>query len=311
MAILVSLFVAGWFAAVIMGLLHHVEERRQFNKLLQEAGFRKIDKDTAVKKDEKPKEKIASAIAKISIADKITKYLYQAGLPLRIEEFTGIYLVVFIISLALVIYGKIYFGFLLVVVSLIIPLFWVSSARRKRLRVFNEQLGDALILMANSLKAGFSFLQAMDLVGKEMPAPLGNEFSKVMNEVQLGVPVEIAMDNLVKQIASDDLDMVVTAVLIQRQVGGNLAEVLQKIATTIKERARIRGEIKTLTAQGKISGLIIGMLPIVLAVVLTVINPDYISVLISDPIGPFLIVGGIASQLLGVFFIKKVVTIDV
>lgn len=311
MAILVSLFVAGWFAAVIMGLLHHVEERRQFNKLLQEAGFRKIDKDTAVKKHEKPKEKIASAIAKISIADKITKYLYQAGLPLRIEEFTGIYLVVFIISLALVIYGKIYFGFLLVVVSLIIPLFWVSSARRKRLRVFNEQLGDALILMANSLKAGFSFLQAMDLVGKEMPAPLGNEFSKVMNEVQLGVPVEIAMDNLVKQIASDDLDMVVTAVLIQRQVGGNLAEVLQKIATTIKERARIRGEIKTLTAQGKISGLIIGMLPIVLAVVLTVINPDYISVLISDPIGPFLIVGGIASQLLGVFFIKKVVTIDV
>ncbi len=311
MVILISLFATGWVGVVIMGLLHHMEERRQFNKLLQEAGFRKNNKNIATEKGGKPKEKIASAIAKISVTDKISKYLYQAGLPLRIEEFIGIYLVIFIVSMALVIYGKIYFGFVLVVVSLIMPPLWVSSARRKRLRVFNEQLGDALILMANSLKAGFSFLQAMELVGKETPAPLGKEFSKVMNEVQLGLPVEIALDNLAKQIASDDLDMVVTAVLIQRQVGGNLAEVLNKIATTIKERARMRGEIKTLTAQGKISGLIIGMLPIVLAFVLTLINPNYISVLISDPIGPFLIVGGITSQLLGLFFIKKVVTIDV
>ncbi|MBO8169462.1 MAG: type II secretion system F family protein [Thermoanaerobacteraceae bacterium] len=310
MIVVTSVFIAGWFGVVVLGLLYLLEERRKFKLLLQEAGFQNSEAVQARQKD-KLKGLITVLLAKVNLSDKITKYLYQAGLPLRIEEFVALYVLLFITAGILFMLEQFYWAVMLVTLGVLIPPLWVARARRKRIEKFNEQLGEALVLMSNSLKAGFSFMQAMDLVGKEMPPPIGKEFSKVMKEIQLGVPTDVALKGMAKQIASDDLEMVITSVLIQRQVGGNLAEVLGNIATTIKERARIQGEIKTLTAQGKISGLIIGLLPLVLAVILTLINPEYIGVLVTDPVGPFLIAGGVVSQLLGALLIKKIVTIDI
>lgn len=141
--------------------------------------------------------------------------------------------------------------------------------------------------------------------------PLGGEFSGILKEIQLGMPTERALSGVLQRVASEDLEMMVTAVLIQRQVGGNLAEVLDKISETITERVRIKGEIKTLTAQGRISGMIIGSLPLVLAFILMLINPEYIKVLITDPVGPILIIYGVISQIMGALMIRKIVSLGI
>ncbi|MBR0284197.1 MAG: type II secretion system F family protein, partial [Selenomonadaceae bacterium] len=132
----------------------------------------------------------------------------------------------------------------------------------RRQAAFLNQLGDTLVMVSNALRAGFSFMQAMELISKEMQPPIGVEFQKVINEMNLGATLETAMENMGRRMQSSDFDLVVTAVLIQRQVGGNLSQVLDSISNTINERIRMRNEISSLTAQGKLSGLIVGVIPI-------------------------------------------------
>ena len=191
------------------------------------------------------------------------------------------------------------------------PFFLVKRTRQKRLNSFNSQICDALVVMANSLRSGFSFLQSMDMVRKEMPDPIAKEFNRTFREVNLGTSTEKALQNLAQRVNSDDLDLVVTAVLIQRQVGGNLAEVLDKIAGTIRERVRIKGEIRTLTAQGRISGLIIGMLPVVLALIMVAINPSYIGELFQNRIGMIMLSMAIFGEVVGFMLIRKIIQIRV
>ncbi|RQD72260.1 MAG: secretion system protein [Tindallia sp. MSAO_Bac2] len=191
------------------------------------------------------------------------------------------------------------------------PFFLVNRARHKRLSSFNSQICDALVVMSNSLRSGFSFLQSMDMVRKEMPDPIAKEFNRTFREVNLGTSTEKALQNLAHRVNSDDLDLVVTAVLIQRQVGGNLAEVLDKIAGTIRERVRIQGEIRTLTAQGRISGLIIGLLPVILALFMLAINPGYIQSLFHHPIGLMMVSMAVFGEIIGFVMIRKIIQIRV
>ena len=179
------------------------------------------------------------------------------------------------------------------------------------MRAFNSQLGDALILIANSLRTGYSFMQALDMVAQEMRPPISTEFGRAVKEMNLGVPVENALGNLAKRIDSEDLDLVLTSVLIQRQVGGNLSEVLDNIARTIRERVRIRGEIRTMTAQGRISGIIISLLPIALGLVIYTMNPGYVRVLFVHPIGQLMLGVAVVGQIIGVFVIRRIVDIEV
>lgn len=189
---------------------------------------------------------------------------------------------------------------------------WAEKYQQdKRNRLFNSQLTDALTLASNSLKAGYSFLQAMDVVSREMPYPIGEEFARAIKEANLGVPIEDALLQVTKRVRSDDLDLVMTAVLIQRQVGGNLATILDNITETIRERVKIHGQIKTLTAQGKISGLIIICLPAALGLYLYTTNPKYITTLFTHPLGLLMVGMGILSQLIGAFLIYKIVNIEV
>ncbi|HEX3031371.1 MAG TPA: type II secretion system F family protein, partial [Bacillota bacterium] len=180
-----------------------------------------------------------------------------------------------------------------------------------RVAKFNAQIGEALAVMSNSLRAGFSFLQTLDMVSREMPPPIGDEFARCLREINLGTQTEQALINLGQRIESDDLDLILTAVLIQRQVGGNLAEVLDSISLTIRERIRIKGEIRTLTAQGRLSGIIIGSMPIILGVLLLLISPGYINPLFESSVGWGLVIGGICSQSIGMLLIRKVVNIEV
>lgn len=239
--------------------------------------------------------------------------LAKADIPLRGEEFILINIICGIVPALLlgIIFENIPLALILSIAGFIIPRMVIKVAKQKRVVKFNNQIGDALVIMSNSLRAGFSFLQSMEMVSKEMPSPIAEEFSRTLREMNFGTPTEEAMTNLAKRIESDDLDLIVTAVLIQRQVGGNLAEVLDSISHTIRERIRIKGEIKTLTAQGRMSGMIIGFLPLGISAILFVINPSYMMTLFTNVIGIFIVCMGVVSQMIGLFIIKKIVDIEV
>ena len=150
-------------------------------------------------------------------------------------------------------------------IGFILPRFWLGRRKSGRLNAFNKQLPDTITLIANALRAGSSFLQAMELVVRESRPPISAEFGRVIREVNLGLPFEHALENMVRRVQSDDLELMATAISIQHQVGGNLAEILDSIAYTIRERIRIKGEIRTLTAQQRLSGYVVAVLPIGLA----------------------------------------------
>jgi len=239
--------------------------------------------------------------------------LIRGNIPISGGEFLILQgfltMVFFVLGFALT--QKIYVGILFSLVGWLLPRVWLKSAQKKKRRQFNSQLADALLVLANSLKAGFSLLQAMEMVSQEMPNPISGEFQLVLREMTYGTATETALVHLSERVGSDVLDLLVTAMLIQRQAGGNLAEILLNIHATIQDRLRIQQEIKTLTAQGRMSGYIIAALPFAIAAVLSVLNPNYLSVLFSHPIGWALLAGGLISQLIGFIFIKKIITIEI
>ncbi len=239
--------------------------------------------------------------------------LIKANIPLKGGEFFLLNLLLMLgLGLLLILVSRnVIFSWVGVIIGFMVPRIFVKRMKLKRIQKFNAQIGDALVVMSNSLRAGFSFLQATEMVSREMPPPISEEFGRTLREMNLGTPTEEALFNLTTRIESEDLDLVVTAVLIQRQVGGNLAEILDGISHTIRERIRIKGEIKTLTAQGRVSGIIVGILPVVIGLVLAVINPSYIGVLFTNPIGWAMLTAGAISQTIGIALIKKVVDIKV
>jgi len=191
------------------------------------------------------------------------------------------------------------------------PHILLARAEKARLKSFGQQLPDALSIIANALRSGYSFLQAMDVVSREMPEPIAKEFGLVLRETRVNIPLEEAMNNLVNRVKSPDLDLVVTAVIIQRQVGGNLSEVLDKISGTIKDRIRLQGEIRTLTTQGRFSGWIVSLLPIGLVVLMSLVSPGYLDPMLHHPIGWVLMAVGVMMQLIGIFMIRNMVNLEV
>ena len=182
---------------------------------------------------------------------------------------------------------------------------------QRRNKAFTEQLGDMLTTVANALRAGFSFMQALEHIAKEMDAPVSRELDKVLWELSLGTPLETALENMCKRVSSPDFELVVTAVLIQRQVGGNLAQILDNISSTINDRIRMRREIMTLTAQGRLSGIILGLLPLAVGLFLYFTSPNYLKPLFESDIGPLAIGFGLFLELIGFIVIKKIVDIEV
>jgi len=191
------------------------------------------------------------------------------------------------------------------------PRFYVRILRNRRLKAFNDQLGDTINLMVNGIRAGYSILQAMEAVSKEMGPPIAEEFARVVQEVQFGITLEESMDHMLRRVPSDDLDMMITAINVQREVGGNLAEVLDSISFTIRERVRIKGEVRALTGQSRASGYLIAMVPAVLAVVVYLISPEFMGKLFTDPCGYVMIGAAVLGIILGFVVINKVVQIDV
>ena len=191
------------------------------------------------------------------------------------------------------------------------PRFYINMLRGRRLKAFNEQLGDAINLLVNSLRAGYSILQAMEAISQEMGPPISEEFGRVVQEVQLGLTLEQALNHMIRRITSGDLDMMITAINVQREVGGNLAEVLDSISHTIRERIRIKGEMRALTAQSRVSGYMVGMVPVALAGFIYLINPDFMSLLFTETCGWIMIGVAVTGVVVGFIIINKVMQIDV
>ena len=222
---------------------------------------------------------INTRVQRTSFGERVSRDLARADLKFKPGEyFSLIIIAAFMMGvLGFVIGGK---SILLALVGLVfgatLPSMYVKSEQKKRLVKFNNQLGDMLNLMVNGLKAGFSTMQAMEAVSRELAPPICDEFRRVIQEMQLGLSMEKALDNLLRRIPSPDLDLVVTAINVQREVGGNLAEILDTISFTIRERVRVKGEIRVLTAQQAFSGKFLSLLPVFVVLALYLFNKPYI-----------------------------------
>jgi tight adherence protein B len=192
-----------------------------------------------------------------------------------------------------------------------LPFVHVWWKRKKRFAAFLEQLPDALDLMSRALSAGHAFSESLQMVSSEMPEPIAGEFRKTYEEQNLGLSLKLALENLTQRIPLLDLRMCVTAVLIQRETGGNLAELLEKVAYTIRERFRIMGDLKTLTTSSRMSAWLLCGLPIFVAIAVTVLNPDYMSVLWKDPRGHWLIATAMFMQVTGMLIVRKILNIKI
>jgi tight adherence protein B len=247
----------------------------------------------------------------------VAEQLVRADLKLRTSEFFMIQIgstILFVLIAALRFgfsLGSVVQLFVAGFIGYIIPGRYVKYRIGARLRAFNNQLGDTLTLLSNAIKAGYSFAQAIDTVAKNAVPPIADEFGRAVREMNLGGSPDEALQNITKRVESPDFDLVATAYSIHRTVGGNLAEILDNIAYTIRERVRIKGEIATLTAQARASGTLITFLPIVLAVFMYFVTPTYFRPMFENFIGWILIAIGIFMIFIGNLIIRRVVAIEV
>jgi tight adherence protein B len=249
-------------------------------------------------------------------SEAVALQLERAGIPLRVGEYYMIrWSIAGIFFAAPFLFGVELFnlavGVLLAIVGYWLPGQWVSNKRRKRTEAMNAQLVDLLGMVSNSLKSGYGMMQSFEFAGRQLPDPLGQEVRRMLREATLGLTAEQALHSLGARVDSKDMDMVITAINIQRSVGGNLAEILDNVAYTMRERERIRGEINTLTSQQKLTGVVIGGLPIFMFLIFMVINPDYMSLLFTTMAGRAIILVATVLEVMGYFTIKRIIAIDV
>jgi tight adherence protein B len=269
---------------------------------------------------------LSRVIERQDLATRLSTDLARADMKMKPAEFIILWAITPIVFVALAfVIGFIFPGFQNIValiafflIGLYAPRFWLKRRQAKRLRLFGEQLPDTITLLANSLRAGSSFLQGIELVTREARPPISEEFERVVREMQLGMALQPALNNLVRRVASEDLELMVTAIQIQSQVGGNLATVLDSIAYTIRERIRIQGEIQTLTAMQRYSGYVITLLPVGLAGILFLISPGYMTAMVEKPpemlglpMGVIFFAIGLISMGVGYIFIRRIVDIKV
>jgi tight adherence protein B len=258
-------------------------------------------------------------------AGKMRSQLRKADLKLTVTEYLLFHLVMAVVGVAVpLILQRPLLAPIGGIAGLFVPRLYVSYVRNQRLNNFNDQLPDVLGLWVNSLRAGYSVQQAIEAVSRDAPPPASVEFRRVVSEIAIGVPMEIALNNMLSRLESEDLDLVFTAVNIQREVGGNLADILDTISHTIRERVRIKGEIRVITSSGRATGTIIGLLPVIFSVLMMLISRDYMSQLffgsggggqdipgIGVPCGWPLIAITLIMMGIGMAIIRRIVDIEV
>ena len=259
---------------------------------------------------------LSAFLAQFSGSEKIALDLERAGIPLRVGELYmirwgvgGLFLIIpFAFGISLFQIG---ISLFLGTIGYMLPAFWLSGKRNRRKARIDAQLVDLLGLVSNSLKSGYGLMQSFEFASRQMDPPLAIELRRMLREANLGLSAEASLNAMGERIDSRDLDMVLTAINIQRAVGGNLAEILDKVAFTMRERERIRGEIETLTSQQRMTGIVIGGLPVFMFGIFMVLNPDYMSLLFTETAGRIILVAAVALEVLGYLVIKKIMAIEI
>jgi tight adherence protein B len=296
------------------------------SRLERYAGSRANEAETGVDRDSVVIAGLSRVIEGQDLSTRLSTEIARADLKLRPAEFLFAWIAspFFFVFMAYVV-GFVIPGFqhpvalaAVFAIGAYFPRWYIGFRQRKRLAAFSEQLPNTITLLANSLRAGSSFLQGVELVTREAQPPISEEFERVVREMSLGVALQPALANLVRRVKSEDLELMVTAINIQSQVGGNLATVLDSIAFTIRERIRIIGEIRVLTSMQRYSGYVITLLPVGLAGILFLVSPGYITSLFSDksltlglPTGVIFLIVGLISMAIGYVFIRRIVDIKV
>jgi tight adherence protein B len=257
--------------------------------------------------------KISAIFRNVQFNEGTEKLLLESGSKLKPEDFFAIRLLTAAsLGLAgLIISLPWYFNVLVVIIGFALPKIFLNRKRKKRLAFVNYQLVEVLGMMANSMRAGFSFMQAMQLVGKEIPDPLGPEFERVIRQAGLGVPLEDVFEEMEQRLPNKELEVVIRAILAQRRSGGNLAELLETMEETIRGRVRILEELNTLTAQGRMSSWIITLLPVGLGLYLALVNREYFAPMLEHPLGWLMMFVASISIIIGWVVIQKIILIEV
>jgi tight adherence protein B len=319
-------FIGGGFSILLLliGIIITVSRER---RTVEDRINQMIDPHTVDIKSEKERkalltEWINRSVEGSSIGDKIAANLAKADIRMKPGEYIALLIIsafgtgglIWFISGGANSQLNILFGLLGAVLGLFLPGMFVKRQQKNRLIKFDNQLADMLNLMVNGLRAGYSTMQAMEAVSRELPPPISDEFRRVVQEMQLGVNMEQAMDNLLRRIPSNDLDLVITAINVQREVGGNLAEILNTISYTIRERVRIKGEIRVLTTQVRYSGQFLSLMPVFVILVLFLFNREYIMELFvaeNQPCGYIALGVGLILIIAGNFIMNKLAQIEV
>lgn len=318
--------VGGGFAVLLLIVGVFVTARSE-SSLVEERLGRYLEEDTRVARDEDLErgspigDWLNTRLVRSSWGGGLARQLAQADLKLKPAEYLAATIIV-AIGMAFIFWfindrGEARPPIFTVIgffIGLFIPRIYVRRLQGQRLRRFDDQLADMLNLMVNGLRAGYSTMQAMEAVSREMPPPISEEFHRVVQEMQLGINMDQALANLLRRIPSDDLDLVVTAMNVQREVGGNLAEILDTISYTIRERVRIKGEIRVLTAQVMYSGRFLAIMPLIIAGVLWVLNRSYMMQFFNPEtrlIGIIMLIVAALMIMAGYYVMTRIATIEV
>ena len=285
-----------------MTMEHRIIAAERIKALSTEQDNRNIE--IARKKEKKKR-------TKLPVSKMFEEQLSTAGIHMRAEEFLMFWIILIIgpASLMALLGAGIMPLIVIIALALFLPPVFVSSRKKKQLILFESQLGDALMLIGNCLRSGLTFQQAMGSIAKEMQDPIAKEFSRVVKEIQLGTGLESALDNMVRRIDSQELMLAISAVQIQHQVGGNLMEVLHNISSTISDRQKLKDDIRVMTASGRMSGTVIGMLPVVIGGLLMLVNGDYIQSFFTTKAGTVMLIVAGVMEALGFLVIRKIINI--
>lgn len=224
--------------------------------------------------------------------------------------FVHLFLTVLILMATLFIFNDIILFVVVMALAYMIPKMIIKQKTKSNIAAFEAQLNDGIVLITNALKAGYSFLKALSVAAEDSPEPLSMHFKMLLKQIGLGVPLEQALHYMTERMPSQDLSLVVNALLIQQDAGGNLSEILENISETIIERQKIKNELNTLTAQGKLSGMIVMAMPFVLGAAIYLFNPDYMRVLFETLLGRLMLGMALIGQTIGWLLIKKIISID-
>ncbi len=249
---------------------------------------------------------------KIEIAGKsFSNYLSMSGVKLSAREFVAMWSLLTIVPMLtiLLLHGNVVTVAAVGIICFCAPPLLIKRSRKKRMEEFDKQLGESLIVMGNCIKSGFSFQQAMESIAKEMQPPISVEFLKALREIHYGISMKEALGHMVDRVKSKDLDLLVSAVLTSAQVGGSLSSILDTISETVKDRIRIKDEIRVLTSSGRASGLIIGLLPVFVILILMLVNPAYFGSFFESDIGKVMMIVSVILELTGFTIINKIINI--